>query len=61
LKAQDLDQPIKQDGSVMIPDGATDAAITQIGANVVEIRCRPSEAAGGVHRLHGVGEIGIGK
>jgi hypothetical protein len=39
LKAQRLDQPIKQDGSVMIPDGATDAAITQIGANVVEIRC----------------------
>jgi hypothetical protein len=39
LKAQRLDQPIKQDRSVMIPDGATDAAITQIGANVVEIRC----------------------
>jgi hypothetical protein len=39
LKAQRLDQLIKQDGSAMIPDGATDAAITQIGAKVVEIRC----------------------
>jgi hypothetical protein len=36
LKAQRLDQPIKQDGSIMISDGATDA---EIGANVVEIRC----------------------
>jgi hypothetical protein len=39
LKAQHLDQPIKQRWSVVVSDGAIDAAITKIGTNIVEIRC----------------------
>jgi hypothetical protein len=39
LKTQRLDQPIKQSRSIVVSDSAIDTAITQIGANVVEIRC----------------------
>ena len=61
LEAQGLDQPVEQRRRVMVPDGADDAMVAQVLADIGKIRCRPGKAARGVHHLHGVREIGIGK
>jgi hypothetical protein len=59
LEAQGLDQPVEQRRRVMVPDGADDAMVAQVLANIGKIRCRPGKAARGVHHLHGVREIEI--
>ena len=42
------------------PRSANDATSSQIGTNIVEVRCRPSKATGGMNQLDRVSQIRIG-
>ena len=47
--------------ALLINLGSMNAMVAQVVVNIGKIRCRPGKAARGVHHLHGVCEIGIGK
>ena len=59
MKAEDLDQPVKQGRGVMVSDGANDAMPSQIGTNIVEVRRWPSKATRGMNELYRIGQINI--
>ncbi len=43
----------------MVSDCANDASVAKIGANIVDIRRRASEAADGMNNFDRIGDIGI--
>jgi hypothetical protein len=44
----------------MVPDGADDAVVAQVLANIGKIRCRPGKAADRMNGFDCLGQIRIG-
>jgi hypothetical protein len=59
LKAQALDQPLKNGCCVVVAGRANQTAPAEVSPKVVKVRCRPREAARGVNNLDRVGQVGI--
>ena len=60
LKTQDLHQPIKQNRGVMILDRPNDSSLTEVFANIIDVRWRPSEAADRMNQFDSISRIWIG-
>ena len=59
LKAQSLDQPIKQGRRIVLLDGTKNASFTQLGTQIIDVGRRARQAACGVNQFDRIGKIRI--